>query len=97
MYKYGPSTNTPAIAKLGNRRRPKFRPKRKGPSIPHLDLAELLRSYPYTTHKFTIFVPHRLPHQDPNRLYPTLRHHITHTHTLSTAFACKDEHCPSHR
>ena len=97
MYKYNPSMSTTAVTKLGNRRRPKFRPKPKRAPIPHLDLAELLRSYPYMTHKFTIFVPHCLPHQDPDRLYPTLHCHVTHAHALSTTFTCKDEHCPSHR
>ncbi len=97
MHKYRMATSTTSASKLGNRRRPKFHPKQKGPPIHHIDLASLLRSYPYTTHKFTIFVPHRLPHQEPDRLYLTLRHHITHEHSLSAAFACKDPYCPSHR
>ena len=47
-------------------------------------------------HKFTIFMPHHLLHQDLNHLYPMLHHHITHQHALSAAFACRDPHCPSH-
>ena len=50
-----------AAAKLG-RRCPKFHAKQKGPQIPHLNLASLLCSYPYTTHKFTIFQPHLQRH-----------------------------------
>ncbi len=96
MYKYDLSTTTLTAVKLGNRRRPKFCPKQKGPPICHLDLASLLHSYLYTMHKFTIFILHRLPHQDPDHLYPMLRCHITHEHALSAAFACKDPHCPSH-
>ncbi len=49
------------------------------------------------THKFTIFTPHRLPHQEPDRLYPMLHCHVTYEHALSTSFACKDPYCPSHR
>ena|SRR6266851_3096448 len=95
-YKYNPSMTTTPAAKLGTRRCPKFHPKQKGPPIHHIDLASLLRSYPYTTHKFTIFVLHHLPHQEPDHLYPTLHRHVTHEHGLSTAFTCKDPYCPSH-
>src|SRR6266851_3845728 len=96
MYKYNPSTTTPPAVKLGNRRRLKFHPKPKGAPICHIDLASLLRSYLYTTHKFTIFVLHRLLHQDPNQLYPTLCCHVTHKHALSTTYAYRDPYCPSH-
>src|SRR5713101_1540617 len=47
--------------KLGHRH-PKFHAKPKGPTIPHIDLATLLCSYPYTTHKFMIFQPNQRKH-----------------------------------
>ena len=49
------------------------------------------------THKFTIFTLRRLPHQDPDCLYPTLHRHVTHEHALSASFTCKDPYCPSYQ
>src|SRR6266851_9104290 len=73
--------HTPS-AKLGHQR-PKSCPKPKRPTIPQLDLTSLLHSYPYTTHKFTIF-------------QPTQQRHSTYEHHTQHSCHCHEYYCPTH-
>ena len=58
-------------------------------------LDSLLRSYPYTTHRFTQFRPFRIDHDDTELRLPP-RPHLTHAHTLEHRTFCREAVCPTH-
>ena len=58
-------------------------------------LASLLRSYPYTTHRFTHFRPLRTDDND-SELRLTPRLHVTYAHTLEHRTFCREAVCPTH-
>ena len=58
-------------------------------------LASLLRSYPYTTHRFSHFRAFRTDGDDTKMPLPP-RPHFTHAHTLEHHTFCCESVCPTH-
>jgi len=68
--------------------------------LPHLasepsDLASLLYSWPYFSHRFTKFHPYHTD-GDPTELQLMARPHQTHVHTLEHFTFCYKRICPTH-
>jgi hypothetical protein len=59
------------------------------------ELASLLCSWPYSTHRFTEFCPYRTD-RDPTELRLTPRPHKMHVHTLEHSTFCYEHVCPTH-
>jgi hypothetical protein len=58
-------------------------------------LCSLMRSWPYTTHRFTEFCPQHTD-GDPLELWLAPRGHFTHAHTLEHSTFCREHICPTH-
>jgi len=68
--------------------------------LPHLapepvDLGSLLRSWPYSSHRFTKFHPYRTD-GDPTEFWLMARPHQTHEHTLVHSTFYYERVCPTH-
>ena len=59
------------------------------------DLGSLLRSWPYSSHRFTEFRPFRTD-GDPTEFRLTARPHQTHEHTLVHSTFCYERVYPTH-
>jgi hypothetical protein len=60
-----------------------------------VSLASLMQPWPYDTHRFTSFHPHRTDTDD-RKLRLTARPHMTHMHTLEHETFCLERVCPTH-
>jgi len=58
-------------------------------------LESLMRSWPYDSHRFTEFRPHRTNTND-RKLRLTARPHMTHTYALEHETFCFEHVCPTH-
>jgi hypothetical protein len=58
-------------------------------------LESLMQPWPYDTHRFTTFRPHRTDTDD-RKLHLTAHPHMTHVHTLKHKTFCLECVCPAH-
>ena len=69
-------------------------------NLPHVapepfSLESLMRSWPYSSHRFTDFCPYRTDTND-RKLWLTAHPHMTHVHTLEHETFCFERICPTH-
>jgi hypothetical protein len=68
--------------------------------LPHVapepvTICSLMRSWPYTTHRFMEFCPQHTD-GDSTELWLALQGHFTHTYTLEHSTFCREHVCPTH-